>query len=104
MLGFYPVVPGIPQYELCSPVFDRISINLHNGKKFELICRNNSRDSKYIQSIRLNGKILNRVWFRHADIVNGGTLELKMGNTPNETLGADPAKFPPSAISYQPNN
>ena len=96
MLGFYPVTPGVPVYNLCSPVFDRITIHLHNGKQFQIICRNNSRASKYLQSIRLDGKVLNQVWFRHADLVKGGTLELQMGDTPNEKLGADPADFPPS--------
>jgi hypothetical protein len=49
----------------------------------------------YIQSIRLNGKPLNLVRFRHADVVNGATLELQMGYTPNEKLGSDPASFRP---------
>ena len=59
-----------------SPVFDLITISLHNGKTLKTVCENNSKDNKYIQSIRLNGKPLNQVWFRHADIINGGTLEL----------------------------
>jgi len=96
MMGFYPVTPGVPIYNLASPVFDRITIHLHNGKNLTIICHNNSRDNKYIQSIKLNGQPLNRIWFKHADIVSGGTLELQMGNTPNEKLGADPADFPPS--------
>ncbi len=104
MMGFYPVTPGVPVYNLASPVFDRIIINLHNGKTIKIICHNNSKDNKYIQSIRLNGKPLNQVWFRHADIVNGGTLELQMGNTPNEKLGSDPASFPPSEMALKPSD
>ena len=101
MMGFYPVTPGVPVYDLASPVFDRITIRLHNGKALQIICRNNSKDNKYIQSIRLNGKPLNQVWFRHADIGNGGTFELQMGNTPNEKLGSDPASFPPSEMTLK---
>jgi predicted alpha-1,2-mannosidase len=99
MMGFYPVTPGVPIYDLASPVFDRITIRLHNGKTFRIICRNNSRDNKYIQSIRLNGQPLQQVWFRHADIANGGVLELQMGNTPNRSLGAEPAQLPPSEMA-----
>jgi predicted alpha-1,2-mannosidase len=102
MMGFYPVTPGVPIYDLASPVFDRITIRLHNGKTLKIICKNNSKDNKYIQSIELNGKPLNQVWFKHADIVNGGTLELQMGNTPNEKLGADPSEFPPSGLTVNP--
>jgi len=104
MMGLYPVTPGVPIYDLCSPVFDRITIRLHNGKTLRIICKDNSRDNKYIQSIRLNGKPLNQVWFRHADIVNGGTLELQMGNTPNKKLGSDPASFPPSVMAFNPGD
>jgi predicted alpha-1,2-mannosidase len=102
MMGFYPVTPGIPVYNICSPVFDRITIHLHNGKTFTIVCRNNSSDNKYIQSIRLNGKSQSQVWFRHADLVNGGVLRLQMGNTPNTQLGTDPSDFPPSTMSTDP--
>jgi predicted alpha-1,2-mannosidase len=102
MMGFYPVTPGVPIYDLCSPIFDRVTIRLHNGKTISIICKNNSKQNKYIQSIRLNGKPLNRVWFTHSDIANGGKFELQMGNTPNFDLGADPSTFPPSAMSVNP--
>src|SRR5579884_2779373 len=102
MMGFYPVTPGVPIYDLASPVFDRITIHLHNGKTFSIICLNNSKDNKYIQSIRLNGKPLHQVWVRHADIIKGGILQLQMGDVPNTNLGSDPADLPPSAISINP--
>ena len=102
MMGFYPVTPGVPVYNICSPVFDKITIHLDNGKAFSIVCRDNSADNKYIQSVRLNGKPLNQVWFRHADLVHGGRLELKMADVPNETLGADPATLPPSTMATDP--
>jgi putative alpha-1,2-mannosidase len=102
MMGFYPVTPGIPAYDLASPVFDRITIRLANGKSLKIVCRNNSRDNKYIQSVVLNGKPLAQVWFKHADIQNGGTIELQMGNVPNEKLGVDSASLPPSAMAVDP--
>lgn len=104
MMGFYPVTPGVPVYSLCSPVFDRIRIHLHNGKTFTIVCRDNSSDNKYIQNIELDGKQLNQVWFRHADLVKGGTLKLQMGDTPNTSLGSDPSTFPPSAMSVNPES
>jgi predicted alpha-1,2-mannosidase len=104
MMGFYPVTPGVPIYDLCSPVFDQITIHLANGKTLKIICRNNSRDHKYIQAIKLNGRPLAQVWFRHADIVNGGTIELQMGDTPNKKLGSDPASFPPSFMNLNPQD
>jgi putative alpha-1,2-mannosidase len=57
-----------------------------------------------VQSIRLNGKLLNQVWFRHADIANGGTLELTMGDTPNISLGSAVASFPPASFYVHPED
>jgi len=102
MMGFYPVTPGVPVYDLGSPVFNRVTIRLENGKTFKLIARDSSPDNKYIQSVKLDGKSLNQVWFRHANIANGGTLELQMGNTPNRSLGTVPESLPPSSASTYP--
>lgn len=104
MLGFYPVTPGIPTYDIGSPVFAKTTIHLRNGKDFVIVAHHTSHDNKYIQSIRLNGKPLEQVWFRHADIANGGALELTMGDTPNTALGAAAASFPPSAIDVHPDD
>jgi len=102
MLGFYPVTPGIPTYDVGSPIFDKATIHLKNGKDFVMIARNTSHENKYVQSILLNGQPLNQVWFRHADIANGGTLEVIMGDTPNLHLGSDPATFPPDSLAVRP--
>src|SRR5579859_4760657 len=104
MLGFYPVTPGIPVYDIGSPVFTKATIHLSNGKDFTIIAHDSSRDNKYVQRVRLNGKALNQVWFRHADIAQGGTLELTMGNTPNTKLGSDPSTFPPDSMDVNPED
>jgi putative alpha-1,2-mannosidase len=104
MLGFYPVTPGIPTYDVGSPVFEKATIHLKNGRDFVTIARDTSRENKYVQSIRLNGQPLKQVWFRHADIANGGTLEITMGDTPNLALGAEPESFPPDALTTKPED
>ena len=88
MMGFYPVVPGIPVYELGSPVFDRVTLRLENGKTLRLDCRNNSRDNKYLAAIRYNGQPQSKIWFRHSDVMKGLTIHLDMSDTPNPKLGA----------------
>ena len=102
MMGFYPVTPGLPVYDIGSPVFEKTVITLPNGKTFSIIAKGASRENPYVQSIHLNGKPLNQVWFRHADIVNGGTLEIEMGNTPNRALGAEPSTYPPASLDSEP--
>ena len=103
MLGFYPVTPGVPTYELGSPVFDRVTIQLHNGKEFRLIAKDTSVNNKYIESVRFNGQQQDRVWFRHSDILDGLTVELNMADTPNQTIGSSPESLPPSSLDLDPN-
>ncbi|GAA4923626.1 GH92 family glycosyl hydrolase [Mucilaginibacter defluvii] len=86
-MGFYPVTPGKPVYTIGSPMFENVTVDLPNGKKFRLIANNASVENKYIQSAKLNGKALNTPWFTHADLVSGGTLELEMGPKPNKQWG-----------------
>ena len=100
MMGFFPVTPGIPIYSIGSPAFTEISIKLDNGKTFMLSAKNNSADHKYIQSATLNGKLINRSWFTHDELLNGGKLELLMGNLPNKKWGIE--QLPPSSINYNP--
>lgn len=86
-MGFYPITPGIPEYQIGSPLFTRIKIRLEGGKAFEIIARNNSRANKYIQAARLNEKELTEPVITHDDIINGGTLVLEMGSKPNYAWG-----------------
>jgi putative alpha-1,2-mannosidase len=95
-LGFYPVFPGSPVYEIGSPLFERAVLHLSNGKLFTIEAHHASAHNKYIQSARLNGKPLNQAWFSHEAIAQGGFLELEMGETPNMQWGSDPAAAPPS--------
>ena len=78
-MGFYQVCPGKPVYSIGRPLFNKATVNLKDGKKFTIIAKNNSRENKYIQSMVLNGKPLDKPFFTHQDIVDGGTLELTMG-------------------------
>ncbi len=84
-MGFYPVKPGIPMYTITSPVFSKITIDLHNGKTFTIIAKNSSKTNKYIQSAKLNGRILTSPWFSHNDLMNGGTLVMEMGEKYGKT-------------------
>ena len=80
-----------PVYELGSPLFEKIKIDLGKhfgrGKQFIIKASNTSRENKYIQSAKLNGKKLNSFKFPAKELLKGGTLELEMGNRPNKNWG-----------------
>jgi hypothetical protein len=88
-MGFYAVTPGMDYYVIGSPLFDKVTINLENGKKFEIVAKNNSDKNLYIQSASLNGQPYSKTYLKHSDIMNGGTLKFEMGSSPNLEWGAN---------------
>ena len=86
-LGFYPVTPGNPVYDIGSPQFEKATIKMENGNVFKVIAKNRTSDNKYIQTVKLNGKDLKTCKLSHDDVLNGGVLELEMGNKPNYSWG-----------------
>ena len=96
-LGFYPVTPGFPVYNIGSPLFTDVKVKVGNGKIFHIIAQDCSEENKYIQSATLNGKPLNQPWISHEDVKNGATIVLKMGSRPNKEWGAAVGNEPPSA-------
>jgi predicted alpha-1,2-mannosidase len=87
MLGFFQVTPGIPDYDIGSPVFDSATIMLPDGKRFTVKAHKNSASNKYIQAASLNGKSLGQPSFSHDDLMKGGVLELVMSPSPNKQWG-----------------
>lgn len=73
-LGFYPVDPVSLEYALTTPLFNKATINLEDGKTF-VIVKKDKLDvaTKYI----LNGEELKTPFISWADIIAGGTLEFK---------------------------
>lgn len=91
--GIHPSCPGDTRIEITSPVFDRVEFQLdsqyYQGKSFTVIAHNNSADNVYIQKALLNGKKYDKCYLDFAEIANGGTLELFMGDKPNKDWGLD---------------
>ena len=95
-MGFYAVDPVSGNYVFGSPLFPRVTIDLGGGKRLVFEARHQAPANVYIQSVTWNGKRYTKPWFRHADIVNGGTFVFEMGPQPNLAFGAAPVDAPPS--------
>jgi predicted alpha-1,2-mannosidase len=98
-MGFYPVTPGGTTYTLGSPLFGKATIKLSDGKTFSIIANNNSKENVYIQSVTLNGTLMNKTWIDHYEIIKGGDLVFEMGPGPNKVWGNDQKNVPPSMSS-----
>ncbi|MBI9072594.1 MAG: GH92 family glycosyl hydrolase [Melioribacteraceae bacterium] len=81
-LGFYPVNPANGEYWFGTPLFEELSIDVSNGKTFNVEAKNISDKNIYIKSITLNGKALDRNFIKHDEIMNGGNLVFEMSNKP----------------------
>jgi len=80
------VDPASGDYDLGSPIFDKVEIGLPGGRTFTVLAKGASGKAKYIQAATLNGKPLTAPKFSHAEMLEGGTLELTMGERPNKEL------------------
>jgi predicted alpha-1,2-mannosidase len=82
-----------PAYDITSPVFDEVTIKLdstyYKGKEFRIKAYNNSEENCYIQRARLNGKEYDSYRIPHAVLVQGGVLELWLGDKPNKEWGVE---------------
>ena len=86
-MGFYQVTPGTDYFQVGTPQFSKVRINLESGKQFTVIAKNLSDENFYIQKKTLIGSpkltisdILN-YW-----ILSGQTISLQMGNKPVQLL------------------
>lgn len=95
-MGLYAVDPVSATYVLTAPVFDRVRIRVGEGRELLIEATRNAPTDTYIQSVKLNGKPLDRLWVRHEDLAGGGHLQFVLGAEPNRTLGVDPVLAPPS--------
>ncbi|HMI19408.1 MAG TPA: glycoside hydrolase family 92 protein, partial [Sphingomonas sp.] len=95
-MGLYAVDPVSTNYVFGSPLFERVAIDLENGKTLEIEARDAGPDNFYIQSVRWNGEPWSKSWISHADLAKGGRLVFKMGPKPDPRFGADKADRPPS--------
>lgn len=101
-MGFYPVCLATDQYVLGAPLFKKITVTLENGKQVIINAPKNSDENRYVNSLKLNGKVYENNWLGHFDLMKGTTLDFDMIATPNTKRGADKKSFPYS-YSTDPN-
>ncbi len=93
-MGFFPVA-GQDVYLITTPVFEKSILRMQDNKMLTIQAKNLNDKNIYVQKAFLNGKPLNRAWFRHQEIIEGAVLEFVMGASPTD-WGTDPTLFPPS--------
>ena len=82
--GLYQVEPAGGKFIIGSPLFEKASLNVGDGKIFTVVAKGNSDKNIYIQRATLDGKPYTKSYLTYADIIRGGTLELVMGPKPSK--------------------
>ncbi len=83
-MGIFPMTPGDPTFQIGSPFFEKMTLDVGNGKTFTIEANGVSDKNEYIQSATLNGVDFNRTWLDYSEITRGGVLSLQMGDQPSD--------------------
>ncbi|WP_313419102.1 GH92 family glycosyl hydrolase [Sphingobacterium multivorum] len=86
-LGFYPVSPASGEYVIGSPQFDKVTLNLENGKKVNIQAKQQGANQVYVDQLTWNGKPYNHNYIRYKDLLQGAKLDFKMSEEPNKNRG-----------------
>lgn len=88
-LGFYPLHPASGKYQLGVPIITCAEIQLGNGKKLRIVTQkkegpevNQKAPWRYVGEVRWNGKKLEVPEIAHQQIMDGGTLEFVLSQSP----------------------
>lgn len=85
-LGMYPVSPGIDDhYVLGHPLFERATIHLSNGRKWNMVVGDGPAWSSTIPTDTSNYLSERPVSLSHADLVQGGTCHFRSDREPQKT-------------------
>lgn len=93
-LGFYQVNPSEGVFVFGSPLFDKATLHLPEGKEFSIVAQNNSPENIYIQSASIDGVPYTKSYITYDRIMAGGMLTFEMGPQPNKEFGAAPEDRP----------
>ena len=77
-MGFYPMNPISCEYEMGTPLFDRVTLHLDNGKNFVIEAVGKTPDGYKVKDVELNGRRLKTTYITHKDLVKGGRLKFIM--------------------------
>ena len=89
MLGFYPDCPGLPEYTLTAPTFDKVTIQLDSRyypqKELVITTVRPTSDANYIKGIKVGGKAYKGFRISHDQWVNAGQVEFILQERPSSS-------------------
>ncbi|MFW0716384.1 GH92 family glycosyl hydrolase [Pedobacter sp. N23S346] len=84
-IGFFPISPGNPNYAICAPLFESVTLHLANKKDLVIHAQKQSPANKYVQSLSVNKQIYNQLDIPHQLLAKGGRLDFVMSPIATQT-------------------
>ena len=94
-LGLYPLQVGSTDLVIGSPLFDKATVHLADGKELVINTQDNSSENVYVQSLTVDGEEWTSTSIDSNLLTDGATLDFVMGPEPSE-WGTGPDDAPPS--------
>lgn len=93
-LGFYPTCPAGDEYAIGSPLFEKATVYLENGKRINITAEGNAPQNRYISKAKLNSKNWENNFLKYEDLLGGAQIHFSMSHEPNLTRGTKPDNMP----------
>ena len=93
-LGLYAVCPGSNEFTFTTPLFEKATLQLANGKTLTIMA-NHPEKNLYIDKVELNGKEIETNFVTYEQLMGGGELHFSLTDQPNRKRGvtADSAPY-----------
>ena len=98
-MGFYPVCPGSGHYVVGSPLFDKVTIHLQNGKDIVINAKGQGEDNCYVNSLRVNNAPYDKSFITIEQLRDGCTFDFEMSSKP-DTKWASAEESRPHSPEY----
>ncbi|MCA0395485.1 MAG: glycoside hydrolase family 92 protein, partial [Proteobacteria bacterium] len=97
-IGLYPAVPGSGQFLLHAPRFERIELDLGEGRQLRIVASGAGNGAlRVVDAVQLDGVDQSRVWLDWEQLRKGGELRFSLtDSTAAPAWGTQAADLPPS--------
>jgi len=99
-MGLHPMIPGVGGFSVSTPRFQKITINLENGKQVVINLDKNPSTNGYISGLSINGQTWDSTWIPVEKVRNNQSVNtidmIVVGQASNWGMTPLAATAPPS--------
>ena len=102
-VGLYPLMPGTGELVLHAPRFERIELDLGDGRTLRVLAPGADGGAlQYPRQVRFDGEPVERVWLDWSRLRAGGEIRFELGSEPSD-WGVAASSRPAAACPSRPD-